>query len=60
MQWLDLDAFVEQVASRSYVQVLSDRERCALLDKVKDFGASLGEPIAVPYITDLFCAQVSP
>ncbi len=60
VQWLDLDAFVEQVASRSYVQVLSDRERCALLDKVKDFGASLGEPIAVPYITDLFCTQVSP
>ena len=49
--------FVEQVASRSYVQVLPDRERQALLDQVADFGATLGDPIAMPYVTDLFCAQ---
>ena len=52
--------FVDQVASRSYVQVLPEEERQALLDKVAAFGATLGEPIAIPYITDLFYAQVRP
>ena len=59
VQWLDLPTFVEQVASRSYVQVLPEPERRALLDEVEAFGAGLAEPIAVPYITDLFCAPVS-
>ena len=58
-QWLDPTAFVEQVASRSYVQVLPDPERRALLDGVAAFGATLGDPIAMHYVTDLFCAQVS-
>jgi hypothetical protein len=60
VQWLELDAFVDQVASRSYVQVLPDDERQALLEKVAEFGASLGSPIAMPYVTDLFCASVAP
>ncbi len=59
VQWLELDAFVDQVASRSYVQVLPEDERRALLDKVAGFGASLGSPIAMPYVTDLFCAPVA-
>jgi SAM-dependent methyltransferase len=59
VQGLDLTAFVEQVASRSYVQVLPEQERETLLAKVAAFGAALGEPIAMPYITDLFCAQVA-
>jgi ubiquinone/menaquinone biosynthesis C-methylase UbiE len=58
-QWLDPTAFVEQVASRSYVQVLPDQERQVLLDQVATFGATLGDPIAMPYVTDLFCAQVA-
>ncbi|HEY7917989.1 MAG TPA: class I SAM-dependent methyltransferase [Acidimicrobiales bacterium] len=58
-QSLDRTAFVEQVASRSYVQVLPDPERRDLLDGVAAFGATLGDPIAMPYVTDLFCAQVS-
>ncbi len=58
VQRLDHNAFVEQVASRSYVQVLPDGERRALLDQVAAFGATLGDPIAMPYVTDLFCAQV--
>ena len=60
VQHLDLGAFVEQVASRSYVQVLPEEEQRALLSKVEAFGAALGEPIPMPYITDLFCAQVRP
>jgi len=58
-QWLDRTAFVEQVASRSYVQVLPDPERRALLDEVAAYGATLGDPIAMPHVTDLFCAQVA-
>ena len=59
VQELDLPAFVEQVASRSYVQVLPEPDRRALLDRVETFGASLPQPIAMPYITDLFCARVA-
>lgn len=58
-QWLDVPDFVGQVASRSYVQVLPEAQRRALLDEVEVFGASLPQPIAMPYITDLFCARVS-
>jgi hypothetical protein len=38
--------------------VLPDPEQKALLANVETFGATLGDPIALPYITDLFCAQV--
>jgi hypothetical protein len=58
-QWLDLPTFVSQVASRSYVQVLAEPERRALLDEVRAFGARLPQPIAMPYITDLFCAPLT-
>jgi hypothetical protein len=50
---------VDQVASRSYVQVLPEPERRALLDRVEEFGSSLPQPIAMPYITDLFCAPLA-
>jgi SAM-dependent methyltransferase len=59
VQWLDRAAFVDQVASRSYVQVLGADEQAALLDQVAALGATLPEPIAMPYIADLFCAQVT-
>jgi SAM-dependent methyltransferase len=60
VQNVDLGVFVDQVASRSYVQVLPAEERQALLDKVAAFGSTLGEPIAIPYITDLFYARGRP
>jgi SAM-dependent methyltransferase len=59
VQWLDRPAFVDQVASRSYVQVLPPPEQGALLDRVAAFGSTLSEPIAMPTIADLFCAQVA-
>ncbi len=59
VQELDLFSFVEQVASRSYVRVLPEPDRSALLDRVEAFGAGLPQPIAMPYITDLFCAPVA-
>lgn len=59
VQWLDRHAFVDQVASRSYVRVLPGAEQLELLDQVAAFGSTLAEPIAMPYIADLFCAQVA-
>ncbi len=59
VQELDLFAFVEQVASRSYVRVLPERSVTALLDRVEAFGAGLPQPILMPYVTDLFCAPVA-
>ena len=59
VQSLELKAFVDQVASRSYVQVLPEPDRRSLLGKVEAFGATLDQPIAVPYITDLFCARLA-
>ncbi len=59
VQRVDLASFVDQVASRSYVRLLPEWEREALLAKVAEFGATLGEPIEIPYVTDLFCAEVS-
>jgi ubiquinone/menaquinone biosynthesis C-methylase UbiE len=59
VQWLDRDAFVDQVASRSYIQVLPPAQQQALLDQVATFGSTLAQPIAMPYVADLFCAQVS-
>jgi SAM-dependent methyltransferase len=56
VQELDLDAYVDQVASRSYVQVMPEPERQDLLARVADFASTLDRPITVPYVTDLFCA----
>ncbi|HEX3981972.1 MAG TPA: class I SAM-dependent methyltransferase [Acidimicrobiales bacterium] len=59
VQSLDLATFVDQVATRSYIRVLPESERADLLDRVESFGAAQPQPIAMPYITDLFCAQVA-
>jgi SAM-dependent methyltransferase len=57
-QLLDRERFVEQIATRSYVQVLAASARAALLAEVAEFASTLEEPIALPYLTDLFCAPV--
>ncbi len=57
VQAVDRATFVDQVASRSYVQVLSEDEQVALLGRVADLAASQAEPIAIPYITDVFLAR---
>jgi len=58
VQPLDRIAFVEQVASRSYITVLPEDRRRAILDDVADLAAGLDEPILLPYLVDLFCARV--
>ncbi len=57
-QQLDRATFVEQIATRSYVQVLPESERAALLAEVAEFASTLDEPISLPYLTDLFSAPV--
>ena len=57
-QLLDRTAFVEQVASRSYVAVLPEDRRRAILDGVAALAGRLEEPIRLPYLVDLFCARV--
>ena len=58
VQSIDREQFVEQVASRSYVRVLAEADRRALLAEVAELGSRLDEPISLPHVTDLFCAQV--
>jgi SAM-dependent methyltransferase len=55
---MDRRTFVEQVASRSYVQVLPDTEKADLLGQVTEFAAALPESIAMPHFTDMFCARL--
>ena len=57
-QLLDRNAFVEQVASRSYIVVLPEDRRRAILDSVAALADTLAEPIGLPYLVDLFCARV--
>ena len=59
VQRLDRTAFVEQVASRSYIVVLPEERRRAILDEVAALADSVDEPIPLPYLVDLFCAHAS-
>jgi SAM-dependent methyltransferase len=59
VQELDRLAFVEQVASRSYIAVLPDDRRTAILDEIAALAARLDEPIPLPYTADTFCARVA-
>jgi SAM-dependent methyltransferase len=57
VQLLDRTSFVEQVASRSYIVVLPEDRRRAILDGVAALADSLEEPIELPYLVDLFCSR---
>ena len=54
---LDRTAFVEQVASRSYLAVLPEERRRTVLDGVAAMAAGLDEPIRLPYLVDPFFAR---
>jgi SAM-dependent methyltransferase len=58
-QSLDRTAFVEQVASRSYIAVLPEDRRRAILDGVAALAVTLEEPIGLPYLVNLFCTRVA-
>ncbi len=57
VQHVDRARFVDQVATRSYVQVLDEPDRARLLDRVAALAAAQPEPIAIPYVTDAFVAR---
>ena len=57
VQSISATEFVDQVATRSYVRVLPEQQRRSLLNEVASFATTLGDPIQLPYVTDLFCAQ---
>jgi SAM-dependent methyltransferase len=52
---MDADRLVDLVASRSYVILKPPRERAALLDRVRELAAGLGETFSMPYVTH--CAR---
>jgi len=58
VQELDRVAFVEQVASRSYIAVLPEDRRQEILGGVADLADRLGPQIGLSYIADLFCTTV--
>ena len=58
VQPLDRVAFVEQVASRSYIAVLPDERREQVLGEVADLAGRLDEPIGLAYVADVFCASL--
>jgi len=58
-QEVDRKMFVEQVESRSYIAVLPEDRRRAILDDVAALAAGLDEPILLPYIADTFCAWIA-
>ena len=52
---MDADRLADLVASRSYVILMADDERAALLGQVRDLAAELGDSFAMPYVTH--CAR---
>jgi ubiquinone/menaquinone biosynthesis C-methylase UbiE len=58
-QEVDRTTFIEQVESRSYIAVLPDDRRHAILADVAALARGLDEPILLPYIADTFCARVT-
>jgi ubiquinone/menaquinone biosynthesis C-methylase UbiE len=50
----DVDGFVERAASTSFIAALPDDERERLLAEVAAVGRRLGEPIVLPYVSELF------
>ena len=54
---VDAGALVDQVASRSYVQVMYEPERRDLLASIGRFAATLGDRVVMKYRTDLFLAR---
>ncbi len=54
---LSREGLVDLVASRSYVNVLADPERQALLDEVRMLAAGLDEPLAMAYVAEVIAGR---
>jgi ubiquinone/menaquinone biosynthesis C-methylase UbiE len=56
-QRLDLAGLVDRVLSTSFIAALPDEERLRVADEVERAGRRLGEPVVLPYVTELFVFQ---
>jgi ubiquinone/menaquinone biosynthesis C-methylase UbiE len=52
-QRLDLEGLVERVLSTSFMAALPEPERTAVRGQVEAIGRRVGEPIALPYVSEL-------
>jgi SAM-dependent methyltransferase len=50
----------DMVASRSYVRVLAEPERAAVLERVRALVRPMGQRLIVPYVTSAYCARAQP
>jgi SAM-dependent methyltransferase len=56
-QRLELEAFVDRVASMSFVAVLDEETRTGVLEQARQLGRRSGDPVVVPYVTRVFAAD---
>lgn len=59
VQWVDRAQLYQRVLSTSYVAVMDDDTRQALMADVRVVVERLSEPIAFPYVTDVFRASAA-
>ncbi|HSL65996.1 MAG TPA: class I SAM-dependent methyltransferase [Gaiellaceae bacterium] len=56
-QRVDLEMFVDRIASTSYVADLASDRREALLDEFRALGRGAGDPLVIRYVTQVFAAD---
>jgi ubiquinone/menaquinone biosynthesis C-methylase UbiE len=53
-QLLDADGVVDRVLSTSFIAALPDAERARVADRTRCVAAEFGDPVVLPYVTELF------
>jgi hypothetical protein len=56
-QTIELDFYVDRVASTSVVAALPDRERRALLERVRALASERPGPVELRYVTEVYVAD---
>lgn len=56
-QQLTREGLYQRVLTTSYISVMADRDREELMADVGDVVEQLGEPIVMPYVTDVYTAR---
>jgi SAM-dependent methyltransferase len=57
VQAIARERYVDRVASTSVVAALPDRERAALLERVRALAAEMPEPLELSYVTEVYVAD---
>ena len=52
--WVTRRGLLDTIGSRSYIAALGERERTLLLARLKELTEGLPEPLALPYVTEVF------